>query len=71
MPDILQANACPHLVIDGRVVKRLLGLAQGVAVSGWCKEYFLEVEHPAVGCGHCHEFQAGPSILDLMDEPDE
>jgi hypothetical protein len=53
------------------VVKRLLGLAKGVEVGGWCKEYFLEVEHPAVGCGHCHEFLGRPSILDLTDEPGE
>lgn len=71
VPDILQANTCPNLVLDGVVKKRFLGLSQGVEVSGWCKEYFLEVDHPAVGCGHCHEFREGPSILDLIDEPEE
>ena len=71
MPDILRANACPHLVLDAHVSKRLLGLVQRVEVSGWCSEYFLEVEHPAIGCGHCHEHGGGSSILDLVDEPDE
>jgi len=67
MPDILRANACPNLVLDARVVKRFLGLSQRVEVTGWCKEYFLEVKHPEVGCGHCHETEAGPSILDALD----
>ena len=71
VPDILQANACPNLMLDGQVAKRLFGLSQQVEVSGWCKEYFLEVEQPAVGCGHCHEFRDGPSIFDLIDESED
>jgi hypothetical protein len=55
VPDILRANNCPNMVLDARVTRRLLGLAQRVEVSGWCKEHFLDVPHPAVGCGHCHE----------------
>lgn len=68
VPDILLANACPHLKLDGKVVKRLFGLSQKVEVSGWCSEYFLDVDHPAVGCGHCNEHREGPSILDLVNE---
>jgi hypothetical protein len=71
VPDMLRANACTHLVLDAHVSKRLLGLVQRVEVTGWCSEYFLEVEHPAIGCGHCHEHGGGSSILDLVDEPDE
>lgn len=70
VPDMLQANACPHLVLDGKVTKSLFGLVQRVEVTGWCSEYFLDVEHPAVGCGHCHEYRDGPSILDLVDGPE-
>ena len=66
VPDILLANACPNLVLDARVSKRLLGLVQRVEVSGWCSAYFLDVEQPTIGCGHCHEHQ-GHSILDLTD----
>jgi len=70
VPDMLLANACPNLVLDARVSKRLLGLVQRVAVTGWCSAYFLDVERPAVGCGHCHEQGGGPSILDGVGEPD-
>jgi len=65
VPDILLANACPNLVLDARVGKRLLGLVHKVEVTGWCSEYFLEVDRPAIGCGHCHEYGGGPSLLDL------
>ena len=68
VPRIVQANACPHLVLDAQVTKRLLGLVQGVEVTGWCSQYFLDVKDPAIGCGHCHEEQGRPSILDLIDE---
>ena len=67
VPDILRANACPNLILDARVVKRFLGLSQQVQVSGWCKEYFLEVKQPAVGCGHCHEAGAGRSIFEALE----
>jgi hypothetical protein len=71
VPDVLLANACPNLVLDGEVVKRFFGLSQQVKVSGWCSEYFLDVEKPAIGCGHCHEHVGGSSIFDLLNEPDE
>ena len=71
VPDILRANACPNLVLDGQVVKRLLGLVQRVEVSGWCSETFLEVDRPEIGCGHCHEYTDQPSILDFIDDEAE
>ena len=55
VPDILRANGCPNLILEARVVRRMLGLSQRVEASGWCKEHFLDVPVPAVGCGHCHE----------------
>lgn len=69
VPDILRQNACPNLVLDAIAKKGFLGFGRKVDVHGWCSEYFLDVDEPAIGCGHCHEF-GGPSILDL-DEPDE
>ena len=63
VPDILRANACPNMVLDARVVKRFFGLSQAVE-SAWCSEYFEDVKQPHVGCGHCHEFTGGHSILD-------
>lgn len=67
VPDILRHNACPNLSLSGEATKGFLGLfGGGVKVEGWCSVYFLEVDDPNIGCGHCHEFK-GPSILDLED----
>lgn len=71
VPDILLANACPNLILDAWVAKSLFGLKRRVVVSGWCKEHFLEVERPEVGCGHCHEHRGGPSIQDMLDSTEE
>ena len=71
VPDIQRANACPYLILDAHVSKRLLGLVQRVEVSGWCREHFLVVDNPVVGCGHCHEHADRPSILDFLDDESE
>ena len=64
VPGILRANACPHMVLEGRVEKRLLGLRRQVAVEAVCSKHLVEVEEPHVGCGHCHEERAGAPILE-------
>jgi hypothetical protein len=62
VPDILRVNSCPNMILEARVARRLLGFVQRVEVTAWCKEHFMDVPHPAVGCGHCHE-QDRPSTL--------
>lgn len=55
VPGILRANACPNLVLEGRVAKGVLGLGRRVAVAAVCSRTLVEVQRPHVGCGHCHE----------------
>lgn len=55
VPKILLTNACPHLMLDGRVVKTWGGLGRKVAVAASCTKTLDEVANPHVGCGHCHE----------------
>lgn len=55
VPDILRQNACPNLVLEGRVEKTLLGLRERVRIYAVCTQQRVEVVKPAVGCGHCHE----------------
>lgn len=54
VPDILQANACPHMALEARIVRRWLGLVRRVEVYAVCTKHHVEVENPYVGCGHCH-----------------
>jgi hypothetical protein len=63
VPGILLANACPSLVLEGKVVKGLLGLQRKVAVSAACSKHLVKVERPQVGCGHCHEQDPGLDLL--------
>lgn len=63
VPGILRANACPNLVLEGRVERRLLGLARRVVVEAACSRYLVEVPEPQVGCGHCHEERPGAAVF--------
>jgi hypothetical protein len=55
VPRIVMANACPNLVLEGRVHGRLLGLVRRVDISATCTRTLGPVAEPEVGCGHCHE----------------
>lgn len=64
VPGILRANACPNLVLEGRVEKAFLGLRRQVKLSAVCSKYVVEVPKPHIGCGHCHEERRGAAIFD-------
>ena len=65
VPGILRANACPHLVLEGRVEKGFLGLRRRLKVSAVCSKYLVEVPEPHIGCGHCHEERPGAPVFGL------
>jgi len=67
VPGILRANACPNLVLEGRVERRLLGLSRRVAVSAVCSKHLVEVTTPHAGCGHCHEERPGAVVFERED----
>ena len=67
VPGILRANACPNLVLEGRVERRLLGLAHRVAASAVCSKHLVKVDAPHVGCGHCHEERPGAAVFEVED----
>jgi len=67
VPGILRANACPNLVLEGRVEKRLLGLRRQVVVEAVCSKYLAEVSEPHVGCGHCHKERPGAAIFTVSE----
>jgi hypothetical protein len=54
VPGIVRANACPNLVLEGRVKKTLLGLRRKVEVSAYCTRTMRAVDEPHIGCGQCH-----------------
>jgi hypothetical protein len=53
VPDILQANGSPNLVLRGEVGKSMLGLLQKVRVTPYCREHKIEIKNPKTGCDQC------------------
>lgn len=54
VPGILQANACPNLVLQAEIASMPLGLMKRVKVSAFCKLSGQVVKEPHIGCGECH-----------------
>lgn len=61
VPRIVLANACPHLVLEGRVVSGPLGIGRHMQITASCTQTLTAVSEPEIGCGHCHEFNPGQS----------
>lgn len=53
VPGILQANACPDMVLEARVESRFLR-GDRVVVEAYCTRTWEVVPEPKVGCGRCH-----------------
>ena len=64
VPDVLRANACPHMALEAHVEKRLLGLRRQVVVEAVCTKYLESGFDPHIGCGHCHEERPGATIFE-------
>lgn len=62
VPGILRANACPNMMLEGRIVRHFL-VWRRVAVSAFCLESLEEVETPHSGCGRCHQYWPGAEGL--------
>jgi len=67
VPGILRANACPNMVLEGRIVRRFL-FWRRVEVSAFCLEALEEVKNPYVGCGRCHLYRPGARELFGLEE---
>ena len=55
VPRIQLANACPHLILHGRINRGFLGLNRKMIVGASCRQTQEPVTEPAIGCGRCHE----------------
>ena len=54
VPEIISANACTNMVLEGQV-KRLLPFTKGkVQVKAYCTKTLRDVPEPQIGCGECH-----------------
>lgn len=54
IPAITLANACPNMVLNAKVKRKLGILKRYVKISAYCKKTNQIVEKPEIGCGECH-----------------
>jgi hypothetical protein len=68
VPEILWANASPHLVLEGEINAGLLGLGRRVIVEAHCRKHGIPIDDPRVGCMECAAER--PNLNDLLDGVD-
>ena len=54
VPDILQANACENMELEGHVDRPFPFLKRKVRVTAYCRKTNRDVPEPHIGCGECH-----------------
>jgi hypothetical protein len=54
VPDLLRANACEHMVLEGRVERPFPYIKRKVTVKAFCSKTQRDVPEPHIGCGECH-----------------
>lgn len=62
VPDILAANACPNLELNGEVFRQFVLFGRKVRVSAHCNKTGRKVTEPHIGCGECHPL---PDIFNI------
>lgn len=63
VPDILLANASPHLRLKLTIRPKLLGFVRQMQVEAWCEKHDVLVEDPYTGCPICAEENPGLRIF--------
>ena len=54
VPDILMANGCEHMVLEGKVHRPFLIGKPEIQIHAYCKKSSQRVSEPHIGCGECH-----------------
>ncbi len=54
VPEIIQANACPNMVLEGEISDGIFGLNKRMKISAYCMKSHELIKEPRIGCGSCH-----------------
>ncbi|MRR12100.1 hypothetical protein EG835_06445 [bacterium] len=54
LPQILAANANPHLEVRIHIERGILGLGRRVSVEAWCGLHGPVIDDPLTGCPECN-----------------
>lgn len=58
VPGILVANACPNMVLKGKIKRTIFGIKKFIEISAYCTKTNQVVAEPEIGCGECHNIDA-------------
>ena len=53
-PGIIQANACPHMILTPSLTRPFPYIRQQVQIRAYCQKTQRNVNEPQIGCGECH-----------------
>ncbi|MBN2304574.1 MAG: hypothetical protein JXQ72_08865 [Anaerolineae bacterium] len=69
VPEIVQANASPHMKLTLTIRPALLGFVRQKRVEAWCIRHDVPIENPYVGCPlDAEENPALKLFRDALDE---
>jgi hypothetical protein len=54
VPDLIAANACSHMVLEGQLERPFPFIKQRVKAKAYCTKTLRDVPEPHIGCGECH-----------------
>lgn len=54
VPEIIQANACPTMILEGEVSSVIFGFRKFMRISAYCTKTQESIKEPRIGCGSCH-----------------
>lgn len=63
IPDILNANASPNLMLTLTVKTGLLGFGRRNLVTATCLKHRVSIEDPYIGCSQCNAERPGMDVF--------
>jgi hypothetical protein len=72
VPEIVLANASPHMTLTLTIRGALLGVVRRMEVTAWCTKHDIPIENPYVGCPlDAEENEAYRLFRDALEETDD
>lgn len=68
VPEILQANSSPDLVLEATIKEGFMGINRRVEVKAFCSRHLIDVPKPQVGCPECAKEK--PGLQELFNDLD-
>ena len=71
VPEILNANASPHMELTLTIVPKFVGLGRRKQISATCTRHHIDITVPYVGCPECNSERPGLDAFARALEADD